>query len=188
MTWITLDLRVSNVVTSKLGLCASIGVLCWAAAGCAGSTDGGDVEDLGEWPSGEEVAATGQALSCQGASCDGLNPQQTSCVQDQEDTRTGIGVFDRSGRQIGGLALFRSRSCQTVWAASAFYTSGGPRDYRICTVRRRAAENDPSCFDYSGSFGNVGPMKFAPSGKTVFGRLTNDSLGIKAVTPDYIVP
>jgi hypothetical protein len=149
---------------------------------------GGDMEDMGEWPSGDEVASTTLALGCQGAGCDGLNPQQTSCINDQQATGTGVGIVDRSGRQIGGLALFRSNSCQTVWASSAFYTSGGPRDFRICSVRRRAAENDSSCLDYSLSFGNVGPMKYAPSGKIVFGRLTNDSLGIKAVTPDYIVP
>lgn len=184
----TPEISAANFLSLKLGLMLGLGLLCSAAFGCTAQGAGTDMEDDGDWPNGEQVAVTTQALSCQGASCDGLNPQQTSCVQDQENTGVGAGVFDNSGRQIGAVSLFRSRACQTVWAASAFYTSGGPRNFRICSVRRRAAENDPSCYDYVSSYGNVAPMKYANQGKVVFGRITIDSNGSKAVTPDYTVP
>lgn len=125
-------------------------------------------------------------LSCQGLSCDGLRPSDTPCKLDMRDTGVGAPIRDAAGTIIGGIGLFESRSCQTVWAAASFYVSGGPRSYKICAVRRRATDNDASCFDYSASFGNDSPMKFANSGKTVFGRITTSAITTR--TPDYTVP
>lgn len=144
----------------------------------AGNDQGAEDTDLGK---------AAEALTfCQGTSCDGLRPADTQCKFDMQDTGLGAQVFDASGRAIGGIGLFESKSCQTVWASSSFSVSGGPRSFRMCAVRRRATLNEPSCFDYTGSFGNDSPMKFANSGKTVFGRVTVD--GLTTRTPDYLVP
>jgi len=135
-------------------------------------------------PGEESVSAEELALgSCQGPSCDNVLPSKSQCKLDMQDTGVGVPLLDGQGRTIGGLALFRSASCQTVWAASAFYVANGPKNFKICTVRRRATENDPSCFDYAGSFGNDAPMKFVPAGKSAFGKITVD--GITTRTPDF---
>lgn len=131
----------------------------------------------------EDVAAQEQGLSCQGASCDGLLPASTQCKFDMQDTGLGAKLVDSQGRTIGGLGLFFSPSCQTVWASSSFYVASGPKNFRICTVRRRATENDPSCFDYSASYGNDAPMKYVPAGKSAFGKITVD--GITTRTGDF---
>ena len=93
-----------------------------------------------------------------------------------QDTGLGAQIVDYQGRAIGGIGLFFSPSCQTVWAASAFYVANGPKNFRICTVRRRATENDPSCIDYSASYGNDAPMKYVPAGKSAFGKITVDGV------------
>jgi hypothetical protein len=134
----------------------------------------------------EPVQQDEQALTnCQGASCDGILPGDSSCKLDMQDTLRGAQVFDAQGKAIGGIGLFRSPSCQTVWASSSFYVAGGARNFRICTVRKRATDNDPSCHDYQGTYGD-GPMKYVPSGKSAFGKVTVD--GVTTRTPDYTVP
>lgn len=128
-----------------------------------------------------------QALvSCQGASCEGRRPADTHCKFDMQDTGVGTSIVDATGRIVGGIGLFRSPSCQTVWATTAFYAAGGARSFSVCAVRRRASLNEPSCFDYDGSLGNDSPMKFASSGKTVFGKVTVG--GLTTRTSDFIVP
>jgi hypothetical protein len=53
-------------------------------------------------------------------------------------------------------------------------------------VRRRAVENDPSCIDYSASYGNDAPMKYVPLGKSAFGEVTVN--GVTTRTPDFTAP
>lgn len=145
-----------------------------AVTGCAA-----DAED-------PEVGGVGQSFTvCQGQSCDGQLPIDTPCLADRLDTGLGAPILE-NGVVIGGIGLFRSPSCQTVWASSTFYASGPPMDYRICAVRRRASVNDPSCQDYTASLGNDSPMKYANSGKVVFGKITVN--GVTTRTPDYTVP
>lgn len=155
-----------------------IGLLLGASSlvGCGPALDG-------EVEAGRLEQALG---ACQGASCDGLRPADTQCKLDMQDTGVGTIIVDASGRVIGGIGLFRSPSCQTVWAVSSFYVSGGPRSFSLCAVRRRASLNEPSCFDFYGSFGNDSPMKFASSGKTVFGKVTVG--GRTTRTADLVVP
>lgn len=133
-------------------------------------------------PGTEDTASREQALSCQAAGCDGLLPASTPCKFDMQDTGLGAPIVYQ-GKTIGGIGLFFSPSCQTVWAASALYVANGPKDFRICTVRRRAADNDPSCFDYSSSYGKDAPMKYVPVGKSAFGKITID--GITTRTGDF---
>lgn len=160
-------------------LLAAVSV-CLAVVGC-----GANFEDAEEG-SAEGLGETNEALaSCQGQSCDGLLPANAGCKQDMVDTGVGIPIVDGNGVTIGGIGLFRSPSCQTVWAATAFYVAGGPRAFKVCAVRRRAAENDSSCQDYN-NLGSDSPMKFAGSGKIVFGRAVVG--GIATRTSDFVVP
>lgn len=134
----------------------------------------------------EPVQQDEQLLTnCQGPSCDGVLPANSPCKGDMQDTLLGAQVFDAQGRAIGGIGLFHSPSCQTVWASSSFYVAGGARSFRICTVRKRATDNDPSCFDYQGTYGDA-PMKYVPSGKSAFGKVTVQ--GVTTRTPDYTAP
>jgi hypothetical protein len=137
-------------------------------------------------PADEAAGATQQAILCQGQGCDGILPNDSPCKADMVDTGIGTTIVDASGKIIGGIGLFRSPSCQTVWASSSFYVAGGTRNFRICAVRVRASQNDPSCADYSSSYGNDSPMKFANSGKTVFGKITVD--GMTTRTTNFTVP
>ena len=153
---------------------------CMAAVGCGSDID---AEELApeEWEQASEAL-----VLCQGQSCDGQLPGDLGCKEDMVDTGVGVPIFDANGVRIGGIGLFRSPSCQTVWASTTFYPEGGPRAFKMCAVRRRAVQNDSSCKDYASSMGNDSPMKFANSGKIVFGRVVVNNLATR--TPDYIVP
>lgn len=159
-----------------------IAAVCAACAAETGEPDPGEIAGS-DGPPGKSTQSLG---TCQGQSCDGILPLDSPCKSDMIDTLVGAPIRNTAGAIIGGIGLFRSPSCQTVWAASTFYENGGPRNYRLCTVRVRAAHNDPSCFDYANSFGSDPLMKFESSGKTVFGKITVD--GITTRTPEFTVP
>lgn len=152
--------------------------MCLAVVGCSG----GDFDGVATEP---EIGEVDEALvTCQGPSCDGLPPGQ--CKNDMIGDGPGATIVDAKGKTIGGIGLFRSPGCQTIWATTAFYTSGAPRNFKVCAVKRRPTDNDSSCQDYIGQYGNDSPMKYAPSGKVVFGRTVVD--GIATRTPDWTVP
>jgi hypothetical protein len=168
----------SSVRTSvRTSLAASLTLGCLAlAAGCMPS--GPEAEaDLAD-----DLSTTESALVCSDASCDGLLPTQTTCSYDAYVVASS-GIFDRYGAQIGGLGLFYSPTCHTVWGSTAFYQ---PQSHRTCAVRRRQLDNEAICQDYPASRGNVSPMRFLPVGKSGFGRmlLLNDP-NVTARTPDF---
>ena len=128
-----------------------------AATGCAVD----EADDQGD------VASVAQGLQCQDSGCDGMLPQNTSCIFDPGVSIVADGQVFQGGVQIGGIGLFYSPQCHTVWASTAFYQ---PQNHRTCAVRRATPDNLSVCQDYIGSLGNVSPMRFLGIGKTGFGR------------------
>lgn len=131
--------------------------LAVAATGCA-------VDEVDE-PS--DVASVAQGLQCQDSACDGMLPQNTGCIFDPGVSIVADGQVFQGGAQIGGIGLFYSPQCHTVWASTAFYQ---PQNHRTCSVRRAPPDNLPVCQDYLRSLGNVSPMRHLGIGKTGFGR------------------
>lgn len=113
-----------------------------------------------------EVTSITQGIQCQGAACDGILPQDSNCVFDPALSIVADGQVFSGGVQIGGIGLFYSPACKTVWAATAFYQ---PQSHRTCAVRRGTV-NEPICKDYTMSLGNNSPMRHLGIGKTAFGR------------------
>ena len=128
-----------------------------AATGCAVD----DVDDR------DNLTSVAQALQCQDSGCDGMLPQDTNCVFDPGLGIVADGQIFQAGVQIGGIGLFYSPQCHTIWASTAFYQ---PQSHRTCAVRRATPDNLAVCKDYPGSMGNVSPMRHLGIGKTGFGR------------------
>lgn len=127
---------------------------------------------------GPDLGTAEAALSCSGSSCDGLPAYSTSCVIDGYVVADGR-VF-AGGVQIGGLALFYSPSCQAVYTSSGFYQ---PRNHSTCAARITLRGNGALCASYTGSLGNVSPLRYVPLGQSAFGSVTlTDGSGVSAAT------
>jgi len=128
-----------------------------SAAGCA-------VDDVDNQ---DDLTSVAQGLQCQDSGCDGLLPQDTNCVFDPGLRIVTDGKILQAGVQIGGIGLFYSPQCHTIWASTGFYQA---QNHRTCAVRRATPDNLAVCQEYTGSLGNVSPMRHLGIGKTGFGR------------------
>lgn len=158
----------------------SYGIATWAL-GIAMATGACMDESIVDDPTADSVAETQQALTCRNAGCDGWLPSMSDCPFDPQLSIVADGrVIDFNGVQIGGIGLYYSPMCHTVWGATAFYQD---QNHRTCAVRR-AAVNEPICQDYTQSRGNVSPMRFLAIGQTGFGRTVLPN-GVTARTGDF---
>jgi hypothetical protein len=135
----------------------------------------GCTADAGDDASADDTSTVAQGIQCQDSACDGILPQSSSCILDPALSIVADGQVFNGGVQIGGIGLYYSPACHTIWAATAFYQ---PQSHRTCAVRR-AAVNESVCQDYTGSLGNNSPMRHLAIGKTGFGRtvlLTNSNV------------
>jgi Protein of unknown function (DUF2690) len=140
-------------VLSQMGFVLALTVSAPLFAGCAVPA-----QDPGEEPSEAVGAAEEELISCFDASCTGLDPSLTYCMN------SGVAVSsqpitDQYGAPLGTVTLFYSQTCHTVWGSAGFSASHG--GFQLCATDITNVSQPPQCTNYAaGKSGVPSKMQF----------------------------